>query len=128
MKIFSLPLNPKLNQKQFEEYCAYLGQYQDWIYDIYFTCRIPPFGQDAMGSVFVSEDKTTLFDNALMIQKSLGIKISATFNNVNVSPKYDNYKLFIENDEKIYMPYHYGVNEYGLPEKRKIPEPEKINI
>ena len=102
-KIFSVPLNPMISEKDFfEKFYPFLQKYKDWIYDIYFTCRVPPFGQDAMGSVFVSEDKTTLFDNALMIQKSLGIRISATFNNVNVSPKYDNYKLFVDNLRPLY--------------------------
>ena len=102
-KIFSIPLNPMLSEKDFfEKFYPFLVEYKDWIYDIYFTCRIPPFNQDAMGSVFSENDKNIVIDNAMMIQQTLDIKVSATFNNVNVSPKYDNYKLFIENLKPLY--------------------------
>jgi hypothetical protein len=102
-KIFSIPLNPMLSEKDFfEKFYPFLVEYKDWIYDIYFTCRIPPFNQDAMGSVFLENDKNIVIDNAMMIQQTLDIKVSATFNNVNVSPKYDNYKLFIENLKPLY--------------------------
>jgi hypothetical protein len=92
-----------LSEKDFfEKFYPFLVEYKDWIYDIYFTCRIPPFNQDAMGSVFLENDKNIVIDNAMMIQQTLDIKVSATFNNVNVSPKYDNYKLFIENLKPLY--------------------------
>jgi hypothetical protein len=92
-----------LSEKDFfEKFYPFLVEYKDWIYDIYFTCRIPPFNQDAMGSVFSDNDKNIVIDNAMMIQQTLDIKVSATFNNVNVSPKYDNYKLFIENLKPLY--------------------------
>ena len=38
------------------------------------------------------------------------------------------YKIYKENVEKIYVPYHYGVNNFGKPHKIKLPEPEAINI
>ena len=38
------------------------------------------------------------------------------------------YKLFKENNEKIYVPYHYGFAKYGIPEINKLPIPEAINI
>lgn len=102
-KIFSIPLNPMLPEKDFiEKFVPFLQQYEAWIYDVYFTCRIPPFTQDAMGSVFSSEYVDAVVDNAMQIQEVLGIKVSATFNNVNVSPKYDNYKLFIEHLKPLY--------------------------
>lgn len=102
-KIFSIPLNPMLPEKDFiEKFVPFLQQYEAWIYDVYFTCRIPPFTQDAMGSVFPAEYVDAVVDNAMQIQEVLGIKVSATFNNVNVSPKYDNYKLFIEHLKPLY--------------------------
>lgn len=102
-KIFSVPLNPILTEKDFfGKFYPFLQKNKDWIYDIYFTCRIPPFTQDAMGSIFNDEDKGVVIENALMIQEALGIKVSATFNNVNVSPKYDNYELFIQNLKPLY--------------------------
>ena len=102
-KIFSIPLNPMLPEKDFiEKFVPFLQQYEAWIYDVYFTCRIPPFTQDAMGSTFPSEYVDAVVDNAMQIQDLLGIKVSATFNNINVSPKYDNYKLFIEHLKPLY--------------------------
>ena len=97
MKIFSIPLNPKLSEQEFKQFYDFCKAHKDYIYDIYFTCRIPPFTQDAMGAIFREEDRDIVFENAMIIQKVLGIKISATFNNINVSPKYENYKLFVDN-------------------------------
>ena len=87
-----------MNQDMFyKEFLPFLAKYKDWIYDIYFTCRIPPFTQDAMGELVEGQSKNIVLDNAFQIQEKIGIKISATFNNINVSPSYTNYKLFIEN-------------------------------
>ena len=97
-KIFSIPLNPRMDQEMFfNEFLPFLSKYKDWIYDIYFTCRIAPFTQDAMGELVEGQSKDIVLDNAFQIQEKLGIKISATFNNINVSPSYSNYKLFIDN-------------------------------
>lgn len=102
-KIFSIPFNPMLSEEDFmNKVLPFLEEYKDWIYDVYFTCRIPPFTQDAMGTVFRPEDREMVIDNALQIQEVLGIKVSATFNNVNVSPKFDNYRLFIEHLKPLY--------------------------
>ena len=43
MKIFSVPLNPKLSEKDYFAFLGFLTEYKDWIYDVYFTSRIPPF-------------------------------------------------------------------------------------
>jgi len=102
-KIFSIPFNPMLTEDMFvNKFYPFLERNKDWIYDIYFTCRIPPFTQDAMGAVFREEDRDVIFENAMIIQKALGIKISATFNNINVSPKFENYKLFVDNLKPLY--------------------------
>ena len=83
-------------------FVPFLQEHKDWIYDVYFTCRIPPFFQDAMGSVFRPEDRNVVIENALQIQDVLGIKVSATFNNINVSPNFNNYQMFIENLKPLY--------------------------
>lgn len=50
--IFSLPINPKADLEFTQEiFIPFLKKNKDLIYDLYFTCRIPPFGQDAMGHV-----------------------------------------------------------------------------
>ena len=112
-KIFSVPLNPFTTQKYFEEtFMPFLESYKEWIYDIYFTSRIEPFAQDAMGASIREEDRDTLIQNALFIKESLGIEISATFNNINVSPKYENYRLFKKNFKDL---YDAGVTSATIP-------------
>jgi len=102
-KIFSIPLNPKLNEEQFNEFYTFCELYKDWISDIYFTSRIAPFDQDAMGDLFViKEHKIDLIENALNIQKYLGIPISATFNNTTIKPDQKNLDIFIKNFKPLY--------------------------
>lgn len=132
-KIFSVPLNPMLSEQQFTQvFYPFLEENKEWIYDMYFTCRIPPFTQDAMGSVFRTEDHDVVFENAMIIQQALGIKVSATFNNFNVSPKYENYKLFVENLRPL---YEKGLRSMTIPHghwvamglKKEFPEMEIKN-
>jgi len=104
MRIFSLPLNPKLSQSQFNDYCQFLADHRNWIYDIYFTSRISPFDQDAMGDVFVihEEGARSCIENALMIQETFKVPVSATFNNIQVRPDQKNLDLFIKNFKPLY--------------------------
>jgi hypothetical protein len=101
-KIFSVPLNPKLNEQQFLEFYQFLERNKDWISDVYFTSRIAPFRQDAMGDVLIIEQEQVGIENALEIQKRLGIPISATFNNIQVPPTQSNLDTFIINFKKLY--------------------------
>lgn len=102
-KIFSIPLNPKLNEQQFNDFYEFCSQYRDWIYDIYFTSRIAPFNQDAMGDIFIlQQDTASLIENAWNIQQHLGIPISATFNNTTVPPTQKNLDTFIKNFKPLY--------------------------
>lgn len=101
-KIFSVPLNPKLTEAQFLDFYQFLERNKDWIADVYFTCRIAPFKQDAMGDLFVIEQEEHGVETALNIQKHLGIPVSATFNNIQVSPTQTNLDTFIINFKKLY--------------------------
>ena len=102
-KIFSVPLNPKLSKEEFDEFISFLKTYKHLIYDVYFTSRISPFAQDAMGDIFVhNEDYSHAIDMAIYIQKSLDIPVSATFNNIQVPPTQKNLDLFIKNFKPIY--------------------------
>lgn len=102
-KIFSVPLNPKLTPDQYTEFYNFLKEYKDYIRDVYFTSRIKPFVQDAMGDVFViHEDYQLAIDAALYIQQTLGIPISATFNNIQVPPTQRNLDIFISNFKPLY--------------------------
>ena len=112
-RIFSVPLNPFCSQKYFEEtFFPFLKTHKDYIYDIYFTSRIAPFEQDAMGAFIRKTDVDTLIQNALFIQQNLGIEVSATFNNINVSPKFDNYLLFKKNFKEL---YEAGIQSATIP-------------
>jgi hypothetical protein len=114
MKIFSLPLNPKLNEQQFYEFLSFVSIYKDWIYDIYFTSRIAPFNQDAMGDVFMMEQESysSAIEAALYIQQVTGIKVSATFNNIHVTSNQKNLDIFIKNFKTL---YDAGVRSATIP-------------
>jgi predicted O-methyltransferase YrrM len=102
-KIFSVPLNPKLTPEQYQEFYNFLGNHRHLIRDVYFTSRIKPFVQDAMGDIFVlQEDYGLAIDAALYIQNTLGIPISATFNNIQVPPTQKNLDIFIANFKPLY--------------------------
>lgn len=103
MKIkFSIPLWPGLSQAELEQVIPILVDCRNSIHDIYATSRIAPFNSDAMGGVFISGEERTALSNALVVTKEVGVPLSATFNNVHVSPSFDNYSLFIKNFTHLY--------------------------
>lgn len=109
--IFSIPINPKLNEQQFQEFYQFCTEHREVIYDLYFTCRMPPFVQDAMGDVLVSNVFAPI-EAALYIQNTLGIPISATFNNILVRPTQQNLDLFIHNFKQL---YDLGIRSATIP-------------
>lgn len=101
--MFSIPINPKLSSDQFNEFYQFCSDHQHLIYDLYFTCRMPPFTQDAMGDIItIHEDISSAIESALHIQRTLGIEVSATFNNIKVPPTQKNLDLFIYNFKQLY--------------------------
>ena len=113
MKIFSIPLNPKLTEQQFYSFLEFCKKYKDYIYDIYFTCRIDPFVQDAMGDVFIQKESHQIaIETALYVQKETGITISATFNNISVRADQKNLETWIKNFKPL---YEAGVRSCTLP-------------
>jgi len=102
--MFSVPLNPKLNENQLNEFISFLKEFKPFIYDFYFTCRVEPFNQDAMGDVFQGgeEDHNYLIDLALHIQSETGVTASAVFNNIEVRPSQQNLDLFIKSFKPVY--------------------------
>jgi len=100
-QVFSLPINPKLSEDFVENiFIPFLNQHKEYIFDLYFTCRMPPFEQDAMGDIFSNPKDTTY--SAFYISKKTGIPLSATFNNIFVRPDQENLDLFIENFKYVY--------------------------
>ena len=102
--VFSLPINPKLIPEFLEEkFIPFLLRNGDLIYDLYFTTRMPPFMQDAMGDVFrTNADAQGSAQNALYVSEKTGIPLSATFNNIWVRPDQKNLNEFIENFKFLY--------------------------
>ena len=112
-KIFSVPLNPKLELDTFEnEFLPWLDQHKDYIYDVYFTCRLAPFDQDAMGDVFRRGDWRALVNNAMVIQEVLNIPLSATFNNYSIAPTTKNLQTFVESFKPL---YEAGIRTVTIP-------------
>ena len=110
---FSLPLYPDLEPGYItDELIPYLIENKENIHDIYFTTRMPPFEQDAMGTIFNEEDIMSMIGNALIIQEQTGITISAVFNNKFISPSYENMVIFINHFK---MLYSIGVKSVTIP-------------
>jgi len=100
-KIFSLPLNPFLEEKDFNEKIApAIMINKDYIFDFYATIRIPPFDNDAMGGTFINDE--ALIEQALFYQEVFKIPVTCTFNNKYISPSLENMKIFIENFRPLY--------------------------
>ena len=110
---FSIPLWPGLSPEEIEnELYPFLEECKDIISDLYFTSRIPPFDNDAMGGIIVPEEKKTVIDNALIISERFNIPLSATFNDITLSPSLKNYQTFIANFRKL---YNAGVKIVTIP-------------
>ena len=110
-RVFSLPINPKLDEEFVEgTFIPFLKKYRDYIFDLYFTCCIPPFMQDAMGDCFrINELVGT---SAMYISSQTDIPLSATFNNLYVRPDQKNLDTWI----KSFRPYYdAGVRVVTLP-------------
>lgn len=111
-KVFSLPINPKISEEFVNtSFIPFLQRYKNLIFDLYFTCRMPPFEQDAMGDLFISDPRETTH-NALYISQQTSIPLSATFNNIFVRPSQQNLDLFIQNFRPL---YEIGVKIVTLP-------------
>ncbi len=103
-ELFSLPINPKISPEDTEsKIIPVLKKHRHLIYDLYFTTRMPPFMQDAMGDVFRSvNDAQGAVKNAFYISQETGIPLSATFNNIWVRPDQKNLETFISNFKFLY--------------------------
>lgn len=110
--MFSVPLNPKLGEEDLAVFAQFLEQRKAYLYDFYFTCRIPPFTQDAMGDVFPQMYSDQLIDKAIILQEDTGVPASAVFNNIEVRPSEENLDLFIENYRPI---YELGIRSITIP-------------
>ena len=113
-KVFSLPINPKFDPQFIEtKFLDFLIRNKDYIFDLYFTCRMPPFTQDAMGEVFMSQDmELDVIGMANWLSQESGIPLSATFNNIYVRPDQKGLDEWIINFKQI---YDLGIKIVTLP-------------
>lgn len=110
---FSLPIYPDLTPEYINStFIPFLKKYKDNIFDLYFTVRMSPFEQDAMGTIFSEDDIISMISNALIIHQETGIQISPVFNNKFISPNYNNYQLFIKNFKIL---YNAGIRSVTIP-------------
>ena len=110
-RVFSLPINPKLSEDfVVNTFLPFLKEYKEYILDLYFTCRIPPFDQDAMGDCFTVNE--ALIESACYISNQSDIPLSATFNNIWVRPDQKNLDLWIKEFAPV---YNSGVRVVTLP-------------
>ncbi len=104
-KIFSMPLSATMNGDEINRlFVPFVKEYHDYLYDIYFSCFLPPFTNDAMGIGNVYSDEATqdVFGFMMWCQDRFGVKASATFNNFSVLPNKENLELFIKNLKPYY--------------------------
>ena len=110
-RVFSLPINPKLSEEFVTNtFLPFLKEYREYVLDLYFTCRIPPFDQDAMGDCFTVNE--ALIESACYISNQSDIPLSATFNNIWVRPDQKNLDLWIKEFAPV---YNSGVRVVTLP-------------
>ena len=110
-RVFSLPINPKLSEEFVTNtFLPFLKEYREYILDLYFTCRIPPFDQDAMGDCFTVNE--ALIESACYISNQSDIPLSATFNNIWIRPDQKNLDLWIKEFAPV---YNSGVRVVTLP-------------
>ena len=110
-RVFSLPINPKLSEEFVTNtFLPFLKEYREYILDLYFTCRIPPFDQDAMGDCFTVNE--ALIESACYISNQSDKPLSATFNNIWVRPDQKNLDLWIKEFAPV---YNSGVRVVTLP-------------
>ena len=113
-KVFSLPINPKFDPQFIEtKFLDFLIRNKDYIFDLYFTCRMPPFTQDAMGEVFMSQDmELDVIGMANWLSQESGIPLSATFNNIYVRPDQKGLDEWTVNFKQL---YDLGIKIVTLP-------------
>ena len=105
--IFSLAYCDGATDKYLDEiFYPFLSKYKEYIYDIYFTCLIPPFDNDAMNASPRTSDafreSMRVFELMMGIQKRFGIRVSATFNSIKVEPTMENLDTFIKSLKPLY--------------------------
>jgi hypothetical protein len=115
-KIFSIPLNVSLTEIDFENFKTFLQKYQENIFDIYFSFKIPPFNEDAVGAIAESqnipENISCNLEKIISIQSECNVRVSATFNNIFIPPDQENLNLFINNFSPL---YEMGIRSVTLP-------------
>ena len=88
---YTISVSYQLSKKNFEVLITNtllerLNSFKDKIYDLNFTCRIPPFETDAMGANLSPMGNNVHFEQMIKIQETTGIQISADSCNTQMTP------------------------------------------
>jgi hypothetical protein len=89
-----------------------LKEFKQYIFDINFTCRIPPFVTDAMGVNLNEMESKIHLEHVLYLQDKTGITVSPVFNNIYTPNTLENLELFIENFSPL---YERGIRSVTIP-------------
>ena len=113
MKIFSLPVNPFIDESFLTNtLIPFLDLNHKFIFDVYCTARISPFDTDAMGA---NLDKDSVKEQILFYSdfySQWNIPVTAVFNNISVNISNENLELFIKNFREL---YDNGIKSIILP-------------
>lgn len=113
-KIFSLPAPYYMSDEYFyEDFLPFVRKYKRYIYDIYFTCHIPPFKTDAMGLAGDNRRmQSAHLQMMLELQRETGVAVSPTFNNILIPATERNLDIFLKKFKPLYRS---GVRVITLP-------------
>lgn len=84
----------------------------DRIYDINFTCHIPPFEVDAHGVNLSDIENQIHLKQMAALQEKTGIPVTPVFNNIFVPNTYENLAMFVENFKPL---YDLGIRSVSIP-------------
>ena len=102
--MFSLPFNTNLNSDEIANLVSVASS--DEVFDVYFSTVLPPFDSDAMGQ------KVKSLPSEILYMVDNGVKISATFNDIGVSPSQENLDKFLYSFDTL---YELGVRSLTIP-------------
>lgn len=114
---FSLSVSPSFSRSNFElltsdNFVDRLKRNSDKIFDLIFTCHIPPFMQDAHGVFLTKTENEMHLRHMVELQEKTDIMVSPVFNNIYVPNTYENLKLFVESFKPL---YDMGVRSMTMP-------------
>ena len=114
---FSLSITPSFSRSNFEmltssNFLERIKKNSDKIFDLIFTCHIPPFLQDAHGVFLTQAENEIHLRQMVELQEKIGVSISPVFNNIYVPNTYENLTVFVDNFKPL---YEMGIRSMTMP-------------